>query len=63
MTWEGYATLNLDRPRGEDVIIQHWFIPQENGPATFYVVTIFADGSGWNVWRPVSDENSFGDFA
>jgi hypothetical protein len=63
MTWEGYASLNTDKPRQQDIIIQHWYTSHseklENGYdrnwSSCYIVTIWADGSGWNVWRQVDD--------
>src|SRR5579872_49636 len=25
MTWEGYVSLNTDRPQQKDIILQHWY--------------------------------------
>ena len=55
LTWEGYASLNTDKPRQKDVIIRHYYTQGEDGKHRYYVVTIWADGSGWNVFRPVHD--------
>jgi hypothetical protein len=64
-TWEGYATLNTDRPRQKDIIIQHWLTSHsetmENGYernwSNLYIVQIWSDGSGWNVFSEVCKEN------
>jgi hypothetical protein len=52
-TWEGYASLNTDRPRQKDIILQHWYTDRG-----YYIVQIWADGSGWNVFKTVDDTNS-----
>lgn len=65
-TWEGYASLNTDKPRQQDIIIQHWYTSHseemENGYtrnwSNYYIVQIWADGSGWNVFKSVDDTNS-----
>lgn len=57
-TWEGYATLNLDRPRQKDIIVQHWCVPKqgEKEGCDYYIVRIYGDGSGWDVFAPLTDD-------
>lgn len=50
LTWEGYASLNPDWSRSKDIIIQHWATPTGQS----YLVRIFADSSGWEVYSPVT---------
>lgn len=54
--WEGYATLNTDRPNKKDIIIQHWIVGKN-----VYILRILADGSGWDVFKPVSNTNTVDD--
>lgn len=56
MTWEGYVSLNLDRPKQKDIILQHWYTMNDNTPR-YYIVRIYTDGGGWDVFAPVCDLN------
>jgi hypothetical protein len=60
MTWEGYVSLNTERPRQRDIIIQHWYTSRtkEVGDcqvttSRYYIVRIYANGDGWDVFVPI----------
>jgi hypothetical protein len=62
MTWEGYVSLNTDEPDRQDIILQHWYTCRLAGVGSavrhrYYIVRIYADGSGWDVFAPVTDKN------
>jgi hypothetical protein len=56
MTWEGYVSLNTDRPQKKDIILQHWYT--NNTVLRFYIVLIYTNGSGWEVYSPVTNDIS-----
>lgn len=55
MTWEGYVSLDLDRPNKKDIILQHWYTVSSEGTAHYYIIRIYSDGSGWDVYTPVNN--------
>ncbi len=60
LLWETTFSLNPDRPRKKDIIVQSWVTTNSDGDRDIahYMVRIYADGSGWDVFGQLDRTNS-----
>lgn len=58
VAWEGFISLDPDRPTKKDLLIQHWVLFKDDEDfqkVVYYLVRVDLNDGGFEVYKPVTE--------